>query len=80
MFIPEIFAQVMNQTKKMPCKRIAIMQMNDARIGECYDFLKTEKENLQTLWDNGINISPRTLKRWKERNGLTKKRNSKIMS
>ena len=56
------------------------MQMNDARIGECYDFLKTEKENLQTLRDNGINISPRTLKRWKDRNGLTKKRNNKIMS
>ena len=25
-FIPEIFASVMNQTKKLPCKRIAIMQ------------------------------------------------------
>lgn len=29
MFIPEIFAQVMNQTKKLPCKRIAIMQNFD---------------------------------------------------
>lgn len=26
LFIPEIFAQVMNQTKKLPCKRIAILQ------------------------------------------------------
>ena len=29
LFIPEIFAQVMNQTKKLPCKRIAIMQNYD---------------------------------------------------
>ena len=25
-FIPEIFSQVMNQTKKLPCKRVAILQ------------------------------------------------------
>ena len=29
LFIPEIFAQVMNQTKKLPCKRVAIMQNFD---------------------------------------------------
>lgn len=29
LFIPEIFAQVMNQTKRLPCKRIAIMQNYD---------------------------------------------------
>lgn len=29
LFIPEIFSQVMNQTKKLPCKRIAIMQNFD---------------------------------------------------
>ncbi len=65
---------------KNAAKRVAIMQMNNARIGEYYDLLKTEKENLQIMRDNGINISPRTLKRWKERNGITKKRNNKIMS
>lgn len=26
LFIPEIFSQVMNQTKKLPCKRVAILQ------------------------------------------------------
>jgi len=31
-FIPEIFAQVMNQTKKLPCKRIAILQNYDYLI------------------------------------------------
>ena len=29
LFIPEIFSQVMNQTKSLPCKRIAIMQNYD---------------------------------------------------
>lgn len=29
LFIPEIFSQVMNQTKKLPCKRIVIMQNYD---------------------------------------------------
>lgn len=29
LFIPEIFSQVMNQTKRLPCKRIAIMQNFD---------------------------------------------------
>lgn len=31
-FIPEIFATVMNQTKKLPCKRIAILQNYDYLI------------------------------------------------
>lgn len=29
LFIPEIFANVMNQTKKLPCKRIAVLQNYD---------------------------------------------------
>lgn len=29
LFIPEIFSQVMNQTKNLPCQRIAIMQNYD---------------------------------------------------
>jgi len=31
-FIPEIFANVMNQTKKLPCKRVAILQNFDYLI------------------------------------------------
>ena len=34
LFIPEIFAQVMNQTKKLPCKRIAIMQNFDYIVAQ----------------------------------------------
>ena len=32
LFIPEIYAQVMNQTKKLPCKRIAILQNYDFMV------------------------------------------------
>lgn len=32
LFIPEIFANVMNQTKKLPCKRVAILQNFDYLI------------------------------------------------
>ena len=32
LFIPEIFSSVMNQTKKLPCKRIAIMQNFDYMV------------------------------------------------
>lgn len=34
LFIPEIYAQVMNQTKKLPCKRIAIMQNFDYIVSQ----------------------------------------------
>jgi hypothetical protein len=34
LFIPEIFSQVMNQTKKLPCKRIAIMQNFDYIVSQ----------------------------------------------
>ena len=32
LFIPEIYANVMNQTKKLPCKRIAILQNYDYMV------------------------------------------------
>lgn len=34
LFIPDIFGQVMNQTKKLPCKRIAIMQNFDYIVAQ----------------------------------------------
>jgi hypothetical protein len=34
LFIPEIFSQVMNQTKKVPCKRVAIMQNFDYIVSQ----------------------------------------------
>ena len=32
LFIPEIYAQVMNQTKQLPCKRVAILQNYDYMV------------------------------------------------
>lgn len=34
LFIPEVFSQVMNQTKNLPCKRIAIMQNYDYIVAQ----------------------------------------------
>lgn len=34
LFIPEIFAQVMNQTKKLPCKRVVILQNYDYVVSQ----------------------------------------------
>lgn len=43
LFIPEIFANIMNQTKSLPCKRIAIMQN--------YDFI-IEQTPISSQWGN----------------------------
>lgn len=34
LFIPEIFSQVMNQTKRLPCKRVAILQNYDYVVSQ----------------------------------------------
>lgn len=53
-------------------------QINDRNIGELYDFNLTDKENVQVMKENGINISVITLKRWRKKNGITKKVSSQI--
>ena len=52
-------------------------QKRDQMIGELYDFLLTDKENLEVMKENGLNISPRTLKRWREANGISKYKTKK---
>lgn len=62
LFIPEIFANVMNQTKKLPCKRIAIFQNYDYLVEQMPfavqwgDFgimnsITNSEENAETLKD-----------------------------
>lgn len=58
-------------TKKQT-KQVAAKQLNSQRIGELYDCLLTDEENLQTFRNNGLNISLSTLKRWRKENGITK--------
>ncbi len=40
------------------------------KIGELYDCMMNDHDNLEVMHRNGVNISPRTLKRWKEANGI----------
>lgn len=53
-------------------------QINDRNIGELYDFNLTDKENLNVMKENGIKVSLITLKRWRKKNGITKKVSSQI--
>ena len=58
-------------TKKQT-KQVAAKQLNSLRIGELYDCLRTDEENLQTFRNNGLKISLSTLKRWRKENGISK--------
>lgn len=45
---------------------------NGGKIAELYDFNLKDKENLEVMKQYGLVISPSTLKRWRERMGITK--------
>ena len=59
---------VRNETKQM---------LLFAEIGNLYDCLMTDKQNLEVMKQYGLNTSLRTLKRFKDFAGLTKKRDAK---
>lgn len=62
--------QVINETGK---------QKRDQAIGELYDLLLTDKENLKVMEENGLDISTSKLQRWKRENGISRyRRNKKI--
>ena len=45
---------------------------NGGKIAELYDFNLKDKENIEVMKQNGLVISPSTLKRWRERMGISK--------
>lgn len=53
-------------------------QINDRNIGELYDCSLTDKENIEMMNEYGIKVSLITLKRWRKKNGITKKVSSQI--
>ena len=53
-------------------------QINDRNIGELYDCSLTDKENIAMMKEYGIKVSLITLKRWRKKNGITKKVSSQI--
>ena len=56
-----------NEVKSLAAKMIRYNQ-----IGELYDCNKTDKQNLEIMKDNGLDISLPTLKRWRKENGIAK--------
>ena len=61
------YGKTKNEVKPMAAKLIRYNH-----IGELYDCNLTDKENLDKMKENGVVISLRTLKRWREENGITK--------
>ena len=51
---------------------IASKSISGNRIGELYDCSKTDKENLELMKQQGLEISLVTLKRWRKENGIVK--------
>ena len=56
-----------NEVKSMAAKMIRYKH-----IGELYDCSLTDKENLEIMKENGLDVSLITLKRWRKENGIIK--------
>ena len=76
-FVNPLYCIKHNISKKAAV-RIAQKQRTYNKIGELYDISKTDKQNVEILQGYDVKVSLRTLKRWKEENGLTNKRKSAI--
>ena len=57
---------------KKQVRNIACKMIRNQGIGELFDCSKTDKENLEIMKDNGLDVSLITLKRWRKENGITK--------
>lgn len=58
-------------------RQIAMKQFTSERIGELYDFTLSAKENIEFFRRYGLDISTKTLNRWKKEQGLTKEKKTK---
>lgn len=68
------FALKHNMSKREVINKFKIGKNNNKKqfIGEFYDCSLTDKENIEIMKDYGLEISPRTLKRWRKENNITK--------
>ena len=57
---------------KNEVKNIASKMIRYNKIGELYDCSKKDKENLEIMKENGLEVSLSTLKRWRKKNGIAK--------
>lgn len=61
---------------KKQARNTASKMIRNQGIGELYDCSKTDKQNLEIMKGNGIDISLITLKRWRKENGIGKYKKS----
>lgn len=63
---------------KRQVRNIACKVLRNQGIGELYDSSKTDKENIEIMKENGLEVSLITLKRWRKENGITKYKKNKV--
>ena len=63
---------IKHNISKKAAVRIAVKQRNANKIGELYDFNLTDKENIEVMKTYGVEISLKTLRRWRSDNNISK--------
>ncbi len=63
---------IKHNISKQAGRNIAIKQRNAQKIGELYDLNLTDKENIEVMKSYGVEISLKTLRRWRTDNNITK--------
>ena len=63
---------IKHNISKQSARNIAIKQRNAQKIGELYDLNLTDKENIEVMKTYGVEISLKTLRRWRTDNNSTK--------
>ncbi len=71
--INEAYCRKYNVSKK-EARNLSKKLINYSRIGELYDVSLTDRENVEIFKQNGLNISSKTLQRFRKDNGLNKYR------
>lgn len=68
-FVNQLYCDKHGLTKK---QALGSIRNKKQYIGELYDCSKTDQENISIMKECGLDISLRTLKRWKKENGIRK--------
>ena len=63
---------IKHDVSRKVARNLAKHLINYQRIGELYDISLTDKENIKIFKQNGLDISPKTLQRFRNDNGLNK--------
>ena len=63
---------IKHKLTKNEVKNIAAKMIRYNQIGELYNCSQTDKQNLEIMKENGLEVSLSTMKRWRKENGIAK--------